>query len=126
MNEAMQRLQSLLSGANSPAQLFASNSRYAATPLATWTDPAGVPVTYLRRRFVPPPETFSTVAAHLVVRGDRVDLLAAAYLGDPEAYWRLCDANGVMRPEDLTDTVGRRIRIAIESGLPGSGDDEGT
>lgn len=117
----MQQLQSILSGANSPAQVLAANSRYAATPIANWESPSGMPVAYLRRRFIPPPEAFSTVAAHLVVRGDRVDLLAAHYLGDPEAYWRLCDANGVMRPEDLTDTVGRRIRIATVSGMPGDG-----
>lgn len=123
MNEALQQLQALLSGANSPAQIFPASSRYAATPTATWTDAAGTAITYLRRRFAPPPESFTTVAAHLIVREDRVDLLAANYLGDAEAWWRLCDANGIVRPEELTDTVGRRIRIATAGGLPGEGSD---
>ena len=27
----------------------------------------------------------------------------AQYLGDPEQFWRICDANGAMRPEELTE-----------------------
>ena len=41
-----------------------------------------------------------------VVAGDRLDNLAARYLGDPEQFWRLCDANGAMRPEELVANVG--------------------
>ena len=53
---------------------------------------------YLRRRFVPPPERFALLQAARGRAGDRLDNLAAKYLGDPEQFWRLCDANGAMRP----------------------------
>ncbi|MFZ1707308.1 MAG: LysM domain-containing protein, partial [Anaerolineae bacterium] len=56
---------------------------------------------------------------HTVAEGERPDLIAAAYLGDPEQFWRLCDANGVMRPEELTEEVGRRLRITLPEGIPG-------
>ena len=41
------------------------------------------------------------LAEHVVVRGDRLDLIAAAYLGDPTQFWRICDANPVIHPEEL-------------------------
>ena len=40
-------------------------------------------IPYLKRRFVPAPERFATVAVHGVLMGDRVDLLAATHLGYP-------------------------------------------
>jgi hypothetical protein len=47
------------------------------------------------------------------VEGDRPDTIAAARLGDAEQYWRVCDANTVMHPRDLTAEIGRRIRIVM-------------
>ena len=41
-----------------------------------------------------------------MVQGDRLDNITAKYLGDPEQFWRMCDANGAMRPEELTETIG--------------------
>ena len=58
---------------------------------------------------------------HAVIEADRTDNLAAHYLGDPELYWRLCDANNAMLPEELTDTVGRKLRIVLPEGVPGAG-----
>ena len=57
--------------------------------VATLEQPDSEPIAYLKRRFVPPPENFSVVQQHTVVQGDRVDNLAAHYLGDPELYWRI-------------------------------------
>ena len=68
---------------------------------------------------MPPPERFALLQEHTVSQGDRLDNLAAQYLGDPEQFWRLCDANGAMRPEELTETVGRRLRITLPEGIPG-------
>ncbi len=48
--------------------------------------------------------------------GDRLDLIAHRYLGDPELYWRICDANRALRPEELTAEPGRRLVIPI--GMP--------
>ena len=52
-------------------------------------------------------------------RGDRLDNLAAKYFGDPELFWRLCDANGALRPDELIEIIGRRLRITLPLGVPG-------
>ena len=55
---------------------------------------------------------------HVVVAGDRLDNLAAQVLGDPEQFWRLCDANGAMLPDELLE-IGRALRITMPEGIPG-------
>lgn len=97
---------------------FAANSRYAGEETSTWLSANGLPVVYVRRRFVPPAENFATLQEHQVAEGDRLDNIAATYFGDPQQYWRLCDANGAMRPAELTDAVGRRLRITLPAGIP--------
>ncbi|HSL00268.1 MAG TPA: hypothetical protein VK869_08005 [Rubrobacteraceae bacterium] len=97
--------------------MFEPTSRYAEIETArmTLTDGRGEPrvVAYKRRRFVPPGAAMTTLAEHTVAQGDRLDNIAARYVGDPEQYWRICDANEVVRPEELTDEVGRVIRIGL-------------
>ena len=100
--------------------LFPPTSRYNNIGTATLETPAGRVMIYLRRRFVPPPERFSLLQEHLVVQGDRLDNITARYLGDPEQFWRVCEANGAMRPEELTEEIGRRLRITLPEGVPGS------
>ena len=46
---------------------------------------------------------------HLVVDGDRIDLLAYQYLGDPTLWWVICDFNDMAFPLELT--VGATLRI---------------
>lgn len=113
-------LQALLEAGALETTAFGPSSRYHAIATATMRTEDGRTVAYLRRRFVPPPDRFPLQHEHTVVEGDRLDNLAAHHLGDPELFWRLCDANAAMRPEELTDTVGRRIRIALPEGFPGS------
>ena len=36
---------------------------------------------------------------HTVQQGDRLDLIAAKYLGDPLMFWLICDANGAIAPQ---------------------------
>jgi hypothetical protein len=115
MSDPLQRL--LQAGGASTAH-FPPTSRYHGLETATLEMPAGNIVVYLRRRFVPPPERFALLQEHTVTQGDRLDNLAAQYLGDPEQFWRLCDANGVMRPDELTETVGRTVRITLPEGIP--------
>lgn len=98
---------------------FPPTSRYALTPTATWQRADGTPVTYLRRRFVPPPENFSLLQFHVVAQNERLDNITAKYLGDPEQFWRLCDANRALRPDELTETIGRALRITLPDGIPG-------
>jgi hypothetical protein len=113
-------LQQLLAPAALQATLYPINSRYHGVETAQLPAPDGRTVTYLRRRFVPQPERFALLHEHVVVQGDRLDNIAARYLGDPEQFWRICDANRAMRPEELTETPGRRLRITLPEGIPGT------
>jgi hypothetical protein len=122
VNEALKQLESLLAQTATAVPRFPANSRYAATPTMTFLTADGRVISYLRRRFVPAPESFAILSEHAVVQGDRLDLLAASHLGDPELFWRLCDANGAIRPDELVETVGRRLRITLPEGVPGPGD----
>ena len=121
MNEALKHLDAMLQGVTTVPR-FPANSRYYTTETATLLMPDGRIIPYLRRRFVPPPEQFALVSEHSVRQGDRLDLLASTYLGDPELFWRICDANGAIRPDELIETVGRWLRITLPAGLPGAVD----
>ncbi len=105
------------------APAFAPDSRYHGLDTAQWQRADGEPVVYVRRRFIPQPEQFATQREYRVRAGDRIDNLAAQVLGDAQQYWRLCDGNGAMRPDALTATVGRTLRITLPQGVPGASDD---
>ena len=96
----------------------APNSRYASIETTTVTLADGRKVPCLRRRFVPSPEHFALLQEHFVVEGDRLDVITARYIGDPEQFWRICDANPVLHPDELTATVGSAIRITLPEGVP--------
>jgi hypothetical protein len=95
---------------------FEPTSRYANVETAemTVTDRDGQVrvIAYVRRRRIPSYEDQPTLAEHRVEQGDRLDNIAARYLGDPTQFWRLCDANVVLQPEEL-ETIGRVIRVAM-------------
>jgi hypothetical protein len=101
---------------------FSALSRYAGIDTAPFELADGRTVAYVRRRFLPDPARFALLRLHEVRDGDRIDNLAAAYLGDPEQFWRLCDANRAMRPEDLVQPAGRLLRITLPEGVPGGSD----
>jgi|SRR5215471_9461002 len=100
--------------------MFSLTSRYNGIPTATLETGDGKKYVYVRRRFVPPPERFELLFEYVVKQGDRLDVIAAQFLGDPEQFWRLCDANGAIRPDELTETIGRRLRITLPEGIPGT------
>ena len=102
------------------SSIFPPTSRYHGVGTGTLQSADGRTITYLRRRFVPPPERFALIQEHTVTQGDRLDNLAARFLGDPEQFWRIADANGAIRPEELTETVGRTIAITLPEGIPGA------
>lgn len=97
--------------------MFDPESRYAALKTATLTavDPDGRmrQIRYVLRRFLPSPESGTVLTEHTVTEGERLDNITALYLDDPTQFWRLCDANNVMRPEELTEEIGGSIRIAM-------------
>jgi hypothetical protein len=98
--------------------MFPPNSRYQNVPTATYTTPAGKPIVYLQRRFIPAPDQFATIAVYTVKQGDRIDNVAAQAFGDPKLYWRICDANLVMRPAAATATIGAQLDITLPQGIP--------
>ena len=100
--------------------LFASTSRYFGIQTETIARPDGKAIIYLQRRFVPSPGQFQLLQLYTVVQGDRLDNIAAKYLGDPELFWRLADANAAMRPEELVETIGRKLRITLPQGITGT------
>lgn len=97
---------------------FQPTSRYFSVETATFESPDGRRFRYLRRRLLPPLDRFTLIQEHLVTEGDRLDNITARYLGDAEQFWRLCDANPILRPEELEE-IGRRIRITLPEGIPG-------
>ena len=96
---------------------FPVTSRYHGLPIAVFTHSNGKTFTYLRRRFVPAPDAFTDLQEHMVSQGERPDHIAAQFLGDPELFWRVCDANRCMRPDELTQHAGRTIRITLPEGM---------
>lgn len=105
-------------GVKAPTLNLAPNSRYFGAVPGTLTLADGREVSYLPRRFVPPPERFVTLELHRVERGERPDTVAFGVIGDAEQYWRIADANAVLHPAELTEQVGRAIRITLPEGVP--------
>ena len=97
---------------------FPVTSRYNGVATATLQSPDGRTIIYLTRRFVPSSDRFALLQLHAVTQGERLDNITAQYLGDPTAFWRICDANNAMRPDELTETLGRKIRITLPEGIP--------
>ncbi len=96
--------------------MFPVTSRYHSVETATWSTSDGREIVFLRRRFLPGADGVVVLAEHLVAEGDRLDNITARYLGDPEQFWRVCDANGTMYPDELTAEIGRRLRIPLLQG----------
>ncbi len=98
---------------------FPVTSRYHQIETTTLETVGGETVAYLRRRFLPDPDDLELLREHRVAEGDRLDRIAARYLGDAELLWRICDAQRALRPEELTETVGRVLRITLPEGVSG-------
>jgi hypothetical protein len=89
--------------------MFSANSRYASASTYTAPTSSGATVTAVRL-----PIRARPVARGFHKRSDtqRPDLIAAHYLGDATAFWRLCDASDALAP----DALAAREIVAI----PGS------
>ncbi len=117
---ALDPIQALLAQTSLQRNLFTATSRYYGLGTNTLTAPDGTVVVFLKRRFLPSPDRFQLVQEHVVMQHERLDNIAATFLGDPELFWRLADANGAMKPEALVEKVGRRLRITLPEGIAGS------
>ena len=93
--------------------MFESTSRYAGLSTATYTAPDGREITYVRRRFLPRGDALPLLVEATVADGERLDLITTRTLGDPEQFWRICDANNAMNPVELTAEPGATLRVPI-------------
>jgi hypothetical protein len=99
---------------------YPRTSRYYGIEQAVYRAVDGEEIPYLRRRLLPQPESLAQIGEYVVREGDRPDLVANQFLGDPEQWWRIADANPVLDPRELTDTAGKKIRITLPEGVPGA------
>jgi hypothetical protein len=96
--------------------MLSVTSRYVNIETVTMKMPDGREIIYIRRRFLPPASRSIAMTEHVVSDGERLDNITARYLGDPEQFWRLCDANNAMKPDELTAVTGRRLIIPVIQG----------
>jgi len=115
MDNALAALVQAAVGTGAPTN---PNSRYYGNGVEQITLPNGVVVAYLSRRIIPPPSIYPQTQNYSVVVGDRLDNLAARYVGDPILFWMIADANSAFNPDDLTATPGKTILIPLVSGIP--------
>jgi hypothetical protein len=88
--------------------VFARGSRYETVGEAIHDNGGGRPIRFKLLRAIP---GSSPGIVHAVVQGDRLDRIAFAAYGDPEQFWRICDANAAFDPDELTAQSGRRLTI---------------
>lgn len=88
--------------------MFFKGSRYAGVGTLEITGLNGRVVQYKNIRFIP--ETKAQMG-HRVSQEERLDHIAHRYYRDAERFWRICDANRSMWPDDLATQPGRTILI---------------
>ena len=88
--------------------MFSQRSRYIAVADAVYQGADGRAIKYKVLRITPGTLALQT---HTVAEGDRLDLIAFQQYGDPEQFWRICDGNDALRPDDLTEQIGARLQI---------------
>jgi hypothetical protein len=93
--------------------MFFRKSRYADTGDHHIIDDKGKKIRYKKIRFIP--KTRAQMV-HIIGQKERLDLLAFRYYKDPERFWRICDANLVMWPQDLVSETGKRILVPPSEG----------
>ncbi|MGO9237003.1 MAG: LysM domain-containing protein [Methylocella sp.] len=115
MDNALASLITSAAGTGAPTN---TSSRYYGAQVLQYVPPGGAPVKYLARRIIPQPDTYTSVQNYVIGDGDRLDNLAARFIGDPLLYWMICDANGATDPDELTQQAGRTILIPLAAGIP--------
>ncbi len=108
--------QNILQSGNPPLNAFPETSRYHRIPTATTVDSESKTIVYIKRRIIPFADKLSVINIHQVKEGDRLDNIAANHIGAPEQFWQIADANKAIKPEELTDTLGRELRITLPQG----------
>ena len=61
-----------------------------------------------------PPTTNAIKRSYVIKQGDRLDILAYQYYGNPTKFWLISNANKEMYPDDIL-RKGKRIIIGEET-----------
>ena len=101
---------------------YKPNSRYAGIAERSYVAPDGRMITYSARRLLPPPGRLRPLAIYQHDQDRRIDAIAETYYGDPEQYWRICDANLVFWPPDATEVADARLIIPLPEEIGGNAD----
>ena len=79
----------------------------------------GPPVSYASQRvywshdYPTGERNFMQIMNELTYLGPHIEETNVTSFGDPELFWRLCDANNVMNPLELTPEQGRSLRVPL-------------
>lgn len=92
--------------------MFFKGSRYEKVPDAIITDGNGRVIRFKTTRFIADP---LAVVGHLVTNGERLDHIAWQHFHDAERFWRICDANRALWPDDLLEE-GTVLRVPPSDG----------
>ena len=94
--------------------MFFPGSRYASLSPYDVTLPGGTMVQAIP---LPLPGSPAVLGYHRRTQGQRLDHIAARYLGDATAFWRLCDANDAVVPDALAarDLIGIPIDAPVNT-----------
>ncbi|MFH8466793.1 hypothetical protein [Streptomyces sp. NPDC017991] len=102
------------------AHPYPRSSRYHDAEIGVHRQADGTEVRYVKRRLLPPLDQLDLLddetRPHTVSSGDRPDLLAQRYFGDPAQWWQIADANPVLDPRELTDEAGKVIEVPLPGG----------
>lgn len=91
--------------------MFDRRSRYYELEDLRYRDGDSRTIVYKSRRFLSREKNRSVWWEIETNDTDRPDLVAARTLQRSELFWRICDANGVMNPFELTERSGRKVRV---------------
>jgi hypothetical protein len=78
--------------------MFDPTSRDYNLTVRTETTTDGRFIAYTGRRFLPMATNQTVLAQVMLTEGDRLDNLAANYLGNSLLFWQICDSNQIMNP----------------------------
>ena len=93
--------------------MFKQDSRYFKLETKTYTDLDGRVIAYKKRRILPNGQDMLIMTKVTAQQGERLDLITNRTLGDPEHFWRICDANNVVEPQELSEDPETLIAIPI-------------
>lgn len=101
---------------------YAPNSRYRGLAFRSVAKGDGTTVEFVGRRIIPALSRYRALTRHRASGDERIDMVAAEAFGDPELYWRICDANGDADPGPAAKPAGRLIVIPLPLEIADDGD----